>query len=125
MFRNSLPHHYIGQRSDHLRAGPAPLGADQQALTRVFVDQVQDAYTAPIVCPCTHEIVAPHVVGVGRPQSHTRAILEPQPSSRLLSLWYLQPFATPDAFDSVLAHLPASTQPQRRDPAIPIASLLA
>jgi hypothetical protein len=65
------------------------------------------------------------MVGVCRPKPHTRAIIEPQPSSWLLSLWHLQPFATPDAFDSVLAHLPAGSLEQRRDPAIPIAAILA
>jgi len=64
------------------------------------------------------------VVGVCRPKPHTRAIIEPQPSSWLLLLWHLQPFATPDAFDSVLAHLPAGSLEQRRDPAIPIAAIL-
>ena len=65
------------------------------------------------------------MVGVCRPEPHTRAIIEPQPSSWLLLLWYLQPFATPDAFDSVLAYLPAGPLKQRRDPAIPIAAILA
>ena len=65
------------------------------------------------------------MVGVCRPEPHTRAIIEPQSSSRLLPLRYFQPFATPDAFDSVLADLPAGSLEQRRDPAITIAAILA
>jgi hypothetical protein len=37
----------------------------------------------------------------------------------------LQPFATSDPRDSILAHLPAGTHQHRRDPAIPIAPILA
>jgi hypothetical protein len=65
------------------------------------------------------------MIFVCRPQPHARAIVEPQPSSRLLPLWYFQPFATPDAFDSILADLPAGSIEQRRDPAITVAAILA
>ena len=59
------------------------------------------------------------------PEPHTRSIVEPQAASRLLSLRYLQPLTTPDAFDSILADLPARSLQQRRDPTIPIAAILA
>ena len=65
------------------------------------------------------------MIGVLRPQPHTRSIVEPQPSSRLLLLWHLQPFATPDALHPVFAHLPACALQQRRDPAVAIAPILA
>ena len=65
------------------------------------------------------------MVGVLRPQPHTRSIVEPQPPARLLLLRNLQPFATPDALDPVLANLPAISLQQRRDPAVAIASILA
>src|SRR5271167_1219134 len=65
------------------------------------------------------------MVGVLRPQPHARSIVEPQPPARLLPLRNLQPFATPDALYPVLANLPAVPLQQRRDPAIPIASVLA
>jgi hypothetical protein len=71
-----------------VRRTPAPLSTDQQALSRVLIDQVQDAHTAAIVRTRAHEVVAPHMIFVCRPQPHARAIVEPQPSSRLLPLWY-------------------------------------
>jgi len=77
------------------------------------------------VGPGLHEVVTPHLVPIGGPQPDARAIVEPQPSSRLLLLWYFQPFATPDAFDSILADLPAGSIEQRREPAIPRAAILA
>ncbi len=125
MLRNALQHHDIGQSSDHLRTRPAPFRADQQALARGLVDQVEDAHTTTIVRSRTHEVVAPHVARMRRSEPHTRAIVEPQPSSWLLPLRNLQPFTTPDAFDPVLAHLPAGTHQKRRDPAIPVTSILA
>jgi hypothetical protein len=43
---------------------PAPLGADQQALPGVFIDQVQQAHAATIVRARADEIVRPDVIGV-------------------------------------------------------------
>src|SRR5271154_4895348 len=125
MLWHSLPHHDIGQRSDHFRTRPAPFRADQQALARGLVDQVEEAHTTAVMGSRTHEVVAPHVARMRRSEPHTRSIVEPQPPSWLLPLRYLQPFTTPDAFDTVLAHLPAGPHQQRRDPAIPVTSILA
>src|ERR1700757_4539067 len=125
MFRNSLPDHDIGHGADHFRRTPAPLSTDQQALSRVLIDQVQDAHTAAIVRPCAHEVVAPHMICVCRSQPHARSIVEPQPPSRLLLLWNLQPFAAPDSLDSVLTHVPAGPLEQCRDPTIAVTAILA
>ena len=125
MLWHSLPHHDVSQRSDHFGTRPTPFRADQQALARGLVDQVEDAHAATIVRPRAHEVVAPHVARMCRPKPHTRSIVKPQPSSWLLLLRYLQPFTTPDPLDPVLAHPPARTYQQRRDPAIPVASILA
>ena len=90
----------------------------------MFVDQVEQAHTAPIMRPCTDEVIAPHMVPSLWPEPHARAIVEPQASSWLLLLRYLQPFATPDTLHPVLAHPPTSSPQQRRDPAIPITAVL-
>ena len=73
----------------------------------------------------TDEVIAPDMVGVLGTQPHAGPVVEPQPPSRLLLLWNLQPLTTPDPLDPVLAHLPASPLQQRRDPAIAIAAILA
>ncbi len=75
--------------------------------------------------PRADEVVAPHVVAMCRSEPHTRAIVEPQPAARLLLLWNLQPLATPDTLHAILAHSPAGSLEQRRDPAIPITAVLA
>jgi hypothetical protein len=50
-----------------------------------------------------------------RPEPHARSIVKPQPPPRPLFLGYLQPFATPDSVDSILANSPVSLLQQRRD----------
>jgi hypothetical protein len=42
-----------------------------------------------------------------------------------LLLWNLQPFATPDSFDSILAYSPPGSLQQRRDAPVSVASILA
>src|SRR5271170_1042785 len=93
--------------------------------SRVLIDQIQDAHGPAVMRPCADELVAPYVAGVLRPEPYTRPIVQPQPAPRLLPLWYLEPFTTPDAFDPVFANPPACTLQQRRDPAVAIAAILA
>ena len=59
------------------------------------------------------------------PEPYARAVVEPQPASWLLLLRYLQPLATPDPLYAILAHPPAGSLQQRRDPAIAITAVLA
>src|SRR5471030_1876541 len=125
MFRHALHHHDIGQRRDDPGGGPAAFRTHQQALARVFVDQVEQPYAAAIMCSCADEVVTPHMVPPLRSQPHAGAIVEPQPSSRLLLLRNLQPLATPDALHAILAHPPSGSLEQRRDPAIAITTVLA
>ena len=65
------------------------------------------------------------MVGALGPEPHARSIVEPQPSTWLLLLGNLQPFATPDTLHPVLANPPASSLQQRRDSAIPVTAVLA
>ena len=62
MFRNALHHHHISQRSDDPGTGPAAFCTHQQALARVFVDQVEKPYAAAVMRPRADEVVAPHMV---------------------------------------------------------------
>src|ERR1700686_5449183 len=77
------------------------------------------------MCLRTDEFVAPEMIGLPRPQPPPCPVLEPQPPSRLLLLWNLQPLTTPDSLYPVLADLPACPLEQRRDPTIAIATILA
>src|SRR5437762_5864600 len=86
MFRHSLQHHHVSQRGDHPGTRPAAFCTHHQALPRVLIDQVEDAYTAAIVGSCAHEVVAPYMVRVLGPEPHARSIVEPQPTTWLLLL---------------------------------------
>ena len=77
-FRHALHHHHVGQRRDNPGAGPAAFRTHQQALARVFVDQVEKPYAAAVMRPSADEVVAPYMVPPLRPQPHTRSIVEPQ-----------------------------------------------
>jgi len=125
MFRHALHHHDIRQRRDDPGTGPAAFRSHQQAFARVFIDQVEQPYTAAIMCPCAHEVVAPYMVRMHGPEPHTRAVVEPQSSTWLLLLRNLQPLATPDTLHAILAHPPSGTLEKRRDPAIPVTAVLA
>ena len=125
MSGNAFHHPDVSKCADYPGTRPTPFPTDQQALPRGLIDQVQQSYRSAIVCSCTHEVVAPHVVDVRRPEPYARAIVEPQPASWLLLLGYLQPFTTPDPLNPVLADLPARPLQQRRDAAVPIAAIPA
>ncbi len=75
--------------------------------------------------PGTDKVARPDMIAMLRTQPNTRSIIEPQSPSWLLLLWNLQPFATPDTLNSILAYWPAGALQQRRDPAIAIATILA
>src|ERR1700720_318472 len=124
MLRHTLDHHHVGQGLDHLRTRPAPFYPHQKCFARVLIDQVQRTRRSAIMRAHAHEVIAPHMVAVRRPQPYARAIVEPQPATRLLLLRYLQPLATPDTLHTVLAHLPACRNQQRRDAPVAVTTVL-
>jgi hypothetical protein len=74
----SVPH--IGQRCDNPGAGSAAFHSHQQAFACVFVDQVEEPHAASTLCPCAHEIVAPHMVPmVGHSRTHEPSLSHSQP----------------------------------------------
>src|SRR5271165_1622798 len=70
-----------------------------------------------------HEVVAPNVIRTLRSQPNARPIVQPQPPTGPLFLWYLQPLATPDALYPIFAHVPASTLQQRRNSSVSVATV--
>src|ERR1700757_4498252 len=71
------------------------------------------------------EVVRPDVILMLGPQPHARAVIEPQASTRFLLLWNLQPFAAPDPFHSILAHIPTGLMQLDRDAPITIPTKVA
>ena len=99
----------------------------QQAFAGVLVHDVHDVHDPgrpAVVRAVVHEIVRPDVIPMGRPQSHARAIAQPQPPFLRLLLRNLELSASPAALHPRGVHLPAGVAQQGRDPAIPVAAVL-
>jgi hypothetical protein len=71
-----------------------------------------------------HEVIAPDVITVLRPEPNARSVVQPQAASRLLSLGDFQALPAPDATDAVFANIPPSLVEEGRDPAIAIPTIL-
>jgi hypothetical protein len=108
-----------------MRAVQSTRYPNRQALARELVDHHQQAQTAPIVRTRFHEIVTPDVIAMLRSQSNTGAVVQPQPTARLVSGGNLQAFPPPNALHSVLAHSPAGQLQQCCDSPIPEPPVLA
>ena len=59
-----------------------------------------------------------------RSQTHTGAIIQPEPSLFLLLLWHLQPFAPPYPLDPLVVHMPTSVVQKAYHHAVAIAPVL-
>ena len=59
-----------------------------------------------------------------RLQPHAGAIVQPKTAARLMLLRDLEPLATPDALNPILAHLPPGRLQQRGDAAVIVAAVL-
>ena len=70
------------------------------------------------------KIIAPDVVPMLRPQSHTGAAVQPEPSSGPLLLRHFQTFPPPDSLHPILPHRPARALQQRRDSSIAVPPVL-
>ena len=65
------------------------------------------------------------MVGPLRPQTNARPVVEPEPPAFGLFGRDFQPLTSPDPLDTLLVHPPAGATQQCRDPAIPVAAVLA
>lgn len=64
----------------------------RQAFPSVFINDHEYPKGFPIGRPCHDEIIAPDVILILWAESDTGTVIEPQPPSFRLLLWYLQPF---------------------------------
>ena len=69
----------------------------------------------------THEVIAPNMIRSFRPQPHTGTVIQPQSSPGSLLLRHFQPLPPPDPLHPILAHWPACTPQQGRDPPVAVA----
>ena len=103
----SMPLEQLGEHSQDVIASKLALDVDRQALAAMLIDDGQHAERLAIVSTVHHEVVAPDMAGILRPQPDAGSIVKPQPPALGLLVRYLQPLATPDALDPLGVHLPA------------------
>jgi len=89
-----------------------------------LVDHVEHPVLPTIVGAILDEIIGPDVVRVFRPQTDTRAIVEPQPSALRLLDGYLQPLTSPDPSHPPEAHRPAGSAQHLGDAPITVTAAL-
>ena len=70
-----------------------------------------------------HEVDAPDVVRMGRPQPNDRAVLVVEPTALLMTLRQLKPLFAPDPLNLLVVHLPAFDTQQFRYLAIAVAPI--
>ena len=124
MLRDPSPQHHVRERLDHLRAAHPPLDSDCQAFTRILIRQRQKPQRSSVVRSGADKIMAPDVVSMLRPQPHTGAAVQPEPSSGPLFLRHFQTFPPPDSLHPILPHRPTRALQQRRDSSIAVPPVL-
>ena len=72
-----------------------------------------------------NEVVGPDLVGTLRAQSNAQPVTKPEPPAFGLFGRDFQPLTSPDSFNALLVHRPPGAPQQRRNPAIPVAAVLA
>lgn len=69
------------------------------------------------------EVVGPGVIGVLRPQTDARVVVEPETAAFGLLYRDFEPLSPPGPFDALFAHQPSGHPQHRGDPAIAITRL--
>ena len=72
-----------------------------------------------------NEVIGPDMVGTLRAQTDARPVVEPEPPAFGLFGGDFQPLTSPDPFNALLVHRPSGATQHRRNPAIPVAAVLA
>jgi len=114
----------VGKRVDDIDGLELAAHPDGEALAGELVDDVEHAILPPVVGAIFDEVVGPDVVGMLRPETDARAVIEPEPPALGLLMWNLQPLASPDPMHPLDPHHPARPLQHHRDPAIAIAAIL-
>jgi len=118
-------HEQVRQNIDDIGAVETAIDADRQTFVCELVDEIEHSIFPPLMGAVLHEIVRPDVVGTFGAQPHARAVIEPQAASLGLFGRDLQPFASPDPFDTLVVHEPAGLSEQLGYLAITVTAILA
>jgi hypothetical protein len=86
---------------------------------------IQHPQRSPIAGPLCHKIVTPNMITMLWAHSDARTVIQPQPPPFRLPLRHFQPFLTPNPGYPLVIYPPSIVAQQRRDPSIPIPSIVA
>ena len=114
----------VGQRVDDGDRVELAIYADHQRLPGVLVDDVGQPIGAAVMGAVVDEVIGPDMVRTLRPKPDAGAVVQPQPTPLRLPRRNLQPLPPPDPLHPLGVHPPARLAQQRRDPAIPVATVL-
>ena len=88
MPRHSAFEHHIGHRLDDAEAVDTTGHLDRQTFPGELIDQCHQPKLAAIVGLRFDKVVAPDMIAMLRPQTDATAVIEPEPTARLLPSWY-------------------------------------
>ena len=98
---------------------------DGQALAAELIDDAQHPECPAVVSAVRNEVIGPDMVRSLRPQTDARSVIKPESSAFRLFGRDFKPLTSPDPFNTLLVHRPPGAAQQRRNPAIPVAAVLA
>jgi len=122
VLRRPMLKEQLTERVEHVAGVELALHPDRQAFARELVDHTQHAEHLSVMGAVLDEVIGPDMSLVGRPEPHTGAVRQPEPTAFGLFHWNLKPFTAPDAIDPLCAHRPAIGLEHLGDPAIAIPS---
>ena len=123
--RHAAQNEQVAEHVDDIRAVEPAIDPDRQTFVCELVDDIEHSILPSLMGAVLHEIVRPDMVGPLGTQAHARAVIEPKAAPLGLLGWNFQPFASPDAFDTLVVDKPTSLPEQRGDPAVAIAAVFA
>jgi hypothetical protein len=97
----------------------------RQVFSGELVNDAQHPERLSIMGAVRDEVVGPDMVGTLRAQPYARPVIEPKTSTFGLFDRDFQPLTSPDPFNALLVHRPPGASQHRRNPAIPVAPVLA
>lgn len=82
MLRDPSVHKEVREAVEHVIGSQPSFDIDGQTFPRVFVHNGEEFHRSPILGPCRHEVVGPHMIRMRRAQSDTGTIGEPESPTR-------------------------------------------
>ncbi len=123
VIRHAVLNEEIGQASHHVIALQPTGRDDRETLPAILIQHDKHPKRLAVIRTILDKVVTPDMVLPGWPKPDTRSVVQPKPSPFGLPTRNLQPLTSPDALDTIRAHLPALQTKQAPDPATAIATI--